>query len=1795
MILAILCLVAVLAANPWQTLRSDNSGITLRLNSPLLQIENTSLRGESFQQLSLEGANSALDTGAPDLPLFGGSIILPPTGSYSLELRSLHTRQYPGIRPYPVQSKDESPRRDYRPELYENHVNPSPVLNGGVSIIRDFRVLQFVVNPLSWDSATGILTHTDELEVNIRFNSNAGENEVAAYSTYSPAFRHIYEANLLNFDDYRALNTDEDPGRILLIHWNNTTAEFNNMLSAYVAWKRQKGHEVNVVSTQVAGTSNSAIKSYIQNQYNNPATRPDFIILLGDTGSIPTHTNGGDGDYPYTFLAGNDMLGDAMIGRISVENITHMAVLLSKIFRYERDIVLDTATSEYLNRMLLIGDPGTSGISCVYITKYVRDLAKQANPDYSFIEGYSGSFSNTMNTGINTGVNFFSYRGWIGMSSWSPSESLTNGYKMPHAVILTCGTGNFGGTSTTETFVRLGTAANPKGAVTAIGMATSSTHTMTNNALLGGIFNGIFTYNMRNMGAALLNGRLFLRQTYGASHTSLADQHAHWCNLIGDPSMEAFVGTPEQIVVEAPPSLPLGSRILDIRIRDLSGNAIPNVCVTAFSNTSNSVVAKAFSDADGYVHLDFPLGISEALLITASKSDHKPTQLTLPLASGAPVALGTALYDDGNYNSQGNGDGIASGGETVAILVNLKNTADSAISGLSGSASSPDANVNIISSAISFPSLAPNEEVFSENAILAELAGGAEGSHYIHLLLELTDSQGNSYSIPLRQIVHNARLEIEVMNLSAGGNSVLDPAETGTIQFGFKNTGIVPAQDLFAELYSLNDLLVVNEAESYVGNIACEATGFNTPHFEIFARSMLIPGMQMPLKLRLYNNSGFQQEIPFNIAIGTVSQNTPLGPDAYGYFIYDETDINFSDCPSYEWIEIHPSLGGCGTKLTALNDSGTSGDEGETNGSTATQIIPLPFPFSFYGISYNEITVSTNGFIAFGQTGNAEFRNCRLPGGLGPAPMIAAFWDDLIQINDAGVYQYYDSTEHIFIIQYHKMRNGYDRTSLETFQIILYDPMYHPTSLGDGKIKIQYKDFNNVDIGGGGYTPRHGKYATIGIKDHTNTRGLEYSYNNQYAPAAAPLGANKAILINTVPVLHQSPYLIVQDFLINDANGNGAIEPGERVEIGVRLINQGLDTAEEVQVSLESSNPYITILEHSSHYPLIPGDAGAVNSYPLVLQVDGNCPAGTALAFTINIQSATGSWSYPYTLQVTKPQIQIQNYYINDAAGNSNGLAEPGESFDLVVNFVNNSNFDTTDLTLSIFCLSEDVSIAQPDALLPCLKAGAVTQAAFEISISPEAVIGNNLTFHITYLSEQVNAQNEQLLISLGTTGMSEDFEYTNGNFVPSPEMNGWQWGESTYAGAHSGTKVWGTRLNEQYPGNVYYMLTTPSIYVGPNFMLEFWHRYDTENNYDGGCVQISNNNGGSWSLLPPEGGYTHNNVSALGSGGFSGQSAGWILSRFPLSLYENQNVRFRFVFASDGSIFGNGWFIDDVRTTGYLPFATKMHGQIISSDSEIDYSKVLVHSLGGINCYPDASGSYQLYLPTGSHQVEALAEGYTGFEPIGVALTNEVPTLHQDFYLGELPGTANLSYNLVADEVILSWDPPEVSEDYALLGYAIYRRAGGGLFELHAEVQDCQYSDVLDALGTYHYYVKCLYPEGLSRASNTVFIHFDGVSNLDAQSPALITALKGNFPNPFNPSTTIAFSLAEPSYVKLEIYNLKGQKVAKLMNEKLAAGTYQIPWHGVDNKGQKQGSGLYFVRLQAGNRNFTRKMMLMK
>ncbi|MBL7148610.1 MAG: T9SS type A sorting domain-containing protein [Candidatus Cloacimonetes bacterium] len=91
------------------------------------------------------------------------------------------------------------------------------------------------------------------------------------------------------------------------------------------------------------------------------------------------------------------------------------------------------------------------------------------------------------------------------------------------------------------------------------------------------------------------------------------------------------------------------------------------------------------------------------------------------------------------------------------------------------------------------------------------------------------------------------------------------------------------------------------------------------------------------------------------------------------------------------------------------------------------------------------------------------------------------------------------------------------------------------------------------------------------------------------------------------------------------------------------------------------------------------------------------------------------------------------------------------------------------------------------------------------------------------------------------------------------------------------------------------------------------------------------------------------------------------------------------------------------------------------------------------------------------------------------------------------------------------------------------------------------------------------------------------------------VSELLGNYPNPFNPSTTISFSIPEESKVKVIVYNIKGQKVKQLVSDQLSAGKHTVIWNGRDSNDKRVGSGIYFYKLEAGRFEKVKKMILIK
>jgi hypothetical protein len=91
------------------------------------------------------------------------------------------------------------------------------------------------------------------------------------------------------------------------------------------------------------------------------------------------------------------------------------------------------------------------------------------------------------------------------------------------------------------------------------------------------------------------------------------------------------------------------------------------------------------------------------------------------------------------------------------------------------------------------------------------------------------------------------------------------------------------------------------------------------------------------------------------------------------------------------------------------------------------------------------------------------------------------------------------------------------------------------------------------------------------------------------------------------------------------------------------------------------------------------------------------------------------------------------------------------------------------------------------------------------------------------------------------------------------------------------------------------------------------------------------------------------------------------------------------------------------------------------------------------------------------------------------------------------------------------------------------------------------------------------------------------------------VTALRSAYPNPFNPSTTIPFSVVSQDHVSLRIYDAQGKLVRELENDVVPAGQHEVVWDGKDNAGNQMATGVYFVRFVAGSYEMTRKVVMLK
>ena len=190
-----------------------------------------------------------------------------------------------------------------------------------------------------------------------------------------------------------------------------------------------------------------------------------------------------------------------------------------------------------------------------------------------------------------------------------------------------------------------------------------------------------------------------------------------------------------------------------------------------------------------------------------------------------------------------------------------------------------------------------------------------------------------------------------------------------------------------------------------------------------------------------------------------------------------------------------------------------------------------------------------------------------------------------------------------------------------------------------------------------------------------------------------------------------------------------------------------------------------------------------------------------------------------------------------------------------------------------------------------------------------------------------------------------------------------------------------------------------------------------------------------------------------------------------------------------------------------------------------------------------------------------------------------------------------NLTYRFEDIDVVLEWEPP--SELPFTVSYNITRN--GYTITPYYGVTALTFTDTTTQPNTnYTYGVRTMYAiyevgHALSNAIEVNLTTPETTNENDLTDPCVKTELIGNYPNPFNPSTIIHFSLSAKVNLRIDIYNIKGQKIKTLVDDIYPAGSHSIVWNGTDDGGYSVSSGVYLYKMTADDYVGAGKMVLMK
>jgi hypothetical protein len=1035
----------------------------------------------TFNKITISDCETSMVSNFFELPIYSKLVTLPNTGNFKLSDFSYDYNEIVlSNKIAPVEFNEQN-------EIYNvDDWFPKDVITiAKPSIMRGNRFTQVSISPVLYNPKQNIIRILKDIEIDFEIDYSDNRNPLTKMASASQ-FNKIASEMIVGSN----VRTSSTGGEYLFIAPSCT----ESILQPLLRWKEKLGFNTKLAIIEEIGTSAEEIKQYLQDAYDTWENPPEFVVLVGDvSGTIQCPAFYVEGyftpwdvsDHNYTLLEGDDYFPDVFIGRLSAQSQLDLMTIVSKIINYEQHPFIDI---EWQTRALMVGFVHEfNGFSQRETLMGIRN--KLLDFEYAAVDTFINPWqqgTTLLANAISQGESFVCYRGTGSPSSWGgfPAtmftlddiDLLNNGFMLPLVTSMTCAGGDFANEQVStcfgEKWVSAGSPSDPQGAIGFIGPSEYDTKTWFNNPNAMGIYQGITQEGLFRGGEILLRGKMELYNNFPNNHawgSALnSDQFYFYVyNLLGDPGLQILTDVPKEIELIHNNEIPFSDNFIEVQI-EIAEEDLSEFTIAITSE--DSLVATGTTDANGIaiIPIDLPVDNYE---ITASKYCYIPITNNLEVTSNANLILNVFSFSDD----------LVSGNESFLEFA-IENIGSSDLENIIISPVCSNENITFTSNPIIIDLLEEGNDHSGQFDI--QVSESWLDGDEVNIFLEIT-ADGGDFEFLIPSEIVSPELMVSEFIVQNSSNCLIQN-ETTDVTIELLNYGNFETSNFQAELICTNENVIVENSISNYSNILQDGTGIG--NFSVTPDNV-ITGELAQFELIITNSSNTLQSLSFNFPIGIIDSSSVTFCEN-GYYAIESADVGNFEAPVYDWIELDPAYGGNGALL----------DADHTTQDGFTKVIPIPFQFSYFGSFYDHISVCSEGYISLDTTPLVFHRNRNIPSAVGPAGMIAPFWDNLI---DGSIYVKYDENNNYFIIQWSDFKSEFDETN-EIFQVILYDPEFYFTAEENKLMKFQYKEINNFD--------QDNNYATIGIEDYQQNSGLLITFANIFPNTVHSLQNESAIL-----------------------------------------------------------------------------------------------------------------------------------------------------------------------------------------------------------------------------------------------------------------------------------------------------------------------------------------------------------------------------------------------------------------------------------------------------------------------------------------------------------------------------------------------------------------------------------------------------------------------------------------------------------------------------------------------------------